>query len=108
MDRCASSGSRFVRQNGIVALGTGRHGVVAMRFVCLFLGDSLRLMCVEMSGCVVECLAVVCKYVFIVSIHVEYQRVHNLFCQAYGESAGPGDFLTWNSYLMFASIDPKG
>lgn len=38
MDRCESSGSRSVRQNGIVALGTGRHGVVAMRFVGLFLG----------------------------------------------------------------------
>lgn len=38
VDRCESSGSRSVRQNGIVALGTGRHGVVAMRFVCLFLG----------------------------------------------------------------------
>lgn len=44
MDRCESRGSRSVRQNGIVALGTGRHGVVAMRFVrgaefvCLFLG----------------------------------------------------------------------
>lgn len=56
-------------------------------------GFSLGLGCVEMYGCVVECLSVVCKYVFIVSIHVEYQQVHNLFCQAYGESAGPGDFF---------------
>lgn len=62
MDRCESRGSRFVRQNGIVALGTGRHGVVAMRFVGLFLGGCFEVdMCVEMYGCVVECLAVVCK-----------------------------------------------
>lgn len=42
MDRCESRGSRSVRQNGSVALGTGRHGVVAMRFVGLFLGCSFE------------------------------------------------------------------
>lgn len=61
VDRCESRGSRFVRQNGTVALGTGRHGVVAMRFVCFVLGGFFWGWCVLRWMAGVEFLAVVCK-----------------------------------------------